>query len=271
MARRPTLKSLAYVAIRDAILSGSLPSGTPISEPRLQEMLGIGRTPIREALDQLAGENLVSLVPHKGAVVSGISVEDCWDVFLVREALEGLAAALAAQRIPPQQSQTLMAECQAFHRRLDDLELADFAAFGARLHRSIQEGARSPRLSQLLSTMQQQIARLGDYQLGAGGRARESFREHEAITAAIVARDPVAAERAMRFHVRRSAETAVSMLVGADRHAAAGGSAFGAGAVPAVAVSRWEECVPLGEGVEAEVDQACHCGVASTSLGPGTG
>ncbi|MHB1005370.1 MAG: GntR family transcriptional regulator [Chloroflexota bacterium] len=215
MARRPTLKSLAHNAIRDAVLSGRLPPGFPISEPQLQEMLGIGRTPIREALEQLAGENLVVLVPHKGAVVPAVKAEDLWDVFLVREALEGLAAALCAQRMPSEEIEALSNTYKDLEGRSSGLRRDELHAFGARLHHTIKIAARSPHLSQSLSAMNQQIARLGDYQFASGGRPWVSLREHGEIITAIAARDPEVAEAAMRRHVRHSAETAIQLLVGA--------------------------------------------------------
>ncbi|MHB1162504.1 MAG: GntR family transcriptional regulator [Chloroflexota bacterium] len=219
MTGKIPLKAVAYTAIRDAIVSGKLLPATPVSEAQLQEMLGISRTPIREALQRLAAENLVTLSPNKGAVVTSIGVEDCQDVFAVREMLEGLAASLAARRMPRSELDSLTEEYERLNtrRRPADPELVDF---GLRLHATIQRSSGSPRLTRLLALIKQEMERLGSYQLGVAGRIDQSFREHGEIVAALHSADPATAEAAMRRHVRHSAEAAVSLMLdaGTARH-----------------------------------------------------
>ena len=212
MTGRVSLKAVAYTAIRDAIISGKLSPATPVSEAQLQQMLAISRTPIREALQRLAAENLVTLSPNKGAVVTSIGVEDCQDAFAVREMLEGLATSLAARRMPRPELDSLAAEYERLGRLPSPPE-SDFVAFGLRLHATIQRTCGSPRLIHLLALIRQEMERLGSYQLKAPGRIKQSFSEHGEIIAVLRSADPARAEAAMRRHVRLSAEAALSLML----------------------------------------------------------
>jgi len=229
MTPRATLKSLAYTAIRDAIVSGKLSPATPLSEAELQQMLGMSRTPIREALQRLADEGLVTLTPHKGAVVTGTSVKDCQDVFYVREMLEGLAAALASRRMSDQLLDTLTAEYERVAALADAAGEREMISLGRGLHATILEASASPRLQRLMRLVGQEVDRLGTFQLRAKQRVVQAFHEHGEIIAALRARDAGAAEAAMRYHVRRSADTAVRLVLEAGHPVGSGtgeGAAF---------------------------------------------
>src|ERR1700730_9993320 len=111
----------AYLLIRDQIVTLKLAPGSVIEEAKLREELGLGRTPIREALQRLAHENLVSFVPHRGTFVSDINLTDLHRLTEVRTEMEGYAARLAADRATTSdrgQMQGLMAE-------LDTIDGAD--------------------------------------------------------------------------------------------------------------------------------------------------
>src|SRR4030088_1597012 len=104
---------VAYLRIRDRIVSLDMPPGSVVQEARLREELEIGRTPIREALQRLAHENLVRSVPHRGTFVTDINITDLHRLTEVRTELEGFAARLAAERATAPdraQMQALMTE-----------------------------------------------------------------------------------------------------------------------------------------------------------------
>src|SRR5438046_5049817 len=90
---------LAYVRILERIVSLEMPPGSVVNEARLQEELGIGRTPIREALQRLARENLVRSVPHRGTFVTDVNINDLARITEVRLVLEAHAARLAAEKL----------------------------------------------------------------------------------------------------------------------------------------------------------------------------
>ena len=96
--QRP-LRELVYLELKRKILTGEITADTRLMEINLSERMNVSRTPIRDAIRQLAKDGLVTIEPRRGAYVSKISIKDMVDVFEVREDLEGLAAYLAAQRI----------------------------------------------------------------------------------------------------------------------------------------------------------------------------
>lgn len=99
MKNDSSLRDQAYQSIRKKMLMGRLSAGSHISEPKLAKMLGIGRTPVREAIQQLQVEGLVERVPRRGTVVRVPKRIDFVDLYELREGLEGYAVALAAKRI----------------------------------------------------------------------------------------------------------------------------------------------------------------------------
>lgn len=99
-----TLERQAADAIREAVLSGFYPPGSRITELRLAADLGLSRGTIRGALQQLTYEGLVSLSPYKGWSVIALSARDAWEIYTLRNALEGLASRLVAETITPEKT-----------------------------------------------------------------------------------------------------------------------------------------------------------------------
>jgi len=130
----------AYLQIKEKIITVQMPPGSVIQEARLIQELGLGRTPIREALKQLQSENLVVVAPSRGMFVSDVAITDLQQIYEVRVELESLCARLAAQRITPEQLselKNLMAECRRSDR--DDKELV--LSLDRRFHQLMAESA----------------------------------------------------------------------------------------------------------------------------------
>src|SRR2546427_1570916 len=109
------LSEQAYLRIRDQIITLSLPPGSVIDEGRLRQQLGLGRTPIREALRRLSQEDLVAVIPNRGTFVAGITITDLAAVTEIRVELEGFAFRLAAERATPD-------ECAVFRDLIAELD-----------------------------------------------------------------------------------------------------------------------------------------------------
>ena len=140
----------AYTELRDRIVTLRLPPGTVLREDELMSELGIGRTPLREAVKRLALENLVAVQPRRGTSVSAVESADIQNITEVRAELEGYAAELAALRLDPE----TRASAEAL---LHDLESLDGPAdqevlmrLDERIHRFIWEAAQNPYLAQTL-------------------------------------------------------------------------------------------------------------------------
>lgn len=202
----------AYLALRRAILTGALPPGHRLVERELAAQLGISRTPVREALQKLEQEQLVARAGRRGLVVAGYSVDDVLETYDIRMALEGLATALAAERRTEEHLAELAALLNAMGTCLAGGEVTRYRQFHARFNEALFRCAGRPRLAQLLRSLEEQVAGLTDIAYRVPGRLEEAHREHEAIVAAIRARNPEAAEAAARHHLRRSRDVVLQVI-----------------------------------------------------------
>ncbi|GGG39619.1 GntR family transcriptional regulator [Caldovatus sediminis] len=211
-AGRGGLAAQAYASIRGIVLEGEYAPGDAISENELADRLGMSRTPVREALRALARDRLLDLVPGRGYFLPRYSAADLRELFELREVLEGLAARGAALRASEGEIQALRQLSEIYDSCRD---WRDRARHGAEFHARIAGAARNTRLTASLTGLAAQIALVRRSELRAfAGRGSEAAAEHRAILDAIAARDPDAAERAARAHVRRSHEGSLRAVIG---------------------------------------------------------
>jgi len=196
----------AYFAIRELIVTLELPPGGVVREPELTERLGIGRTPVREALRRLAQERLVEVFPRRGMFVTKVDVRDLARLCEVRLALEPEAARLAAERA----AQTDLAELRDVlaeldvRRRRDPRVLIDL---DERIHRAIYHASHNPYLAETLEQYYAHALRIWMVAL-ARTDIGAAVSGHHAVLEAVVRGDGARAARLMREHVE-SFETAV--------------------------------------------------------------
>jgi DNA-binding GntR family transcriptional regulator len=147
---RELLADRAYAELRDRIVTLRIAPGAPIDEDLLGSELGIGRTPVREAIKRLALENLVTVFPRRGTFASEINITDLADIADVRLQLEGHAAYRAAQRISdPQRAELDQLLDELDHSRgSDDIEA--LMELDARVHRFVHRCAGNPYLAETL-------------------------------------------------------------------------------------------------------------------------
>lgn len=189
----------AYLRIRDRIVCLDMPPGSVVEEARLRDELEIGRTPIREALQRLALENLVRSVPHRGTFVTDVNITDLARVTEVRVILEGHAARLAAER-------STAADREIIGDLLErlDVEVTDsreLMHLDQEIHRHIYRCARNAFLESTLERYFNLSLRLWYLVLDHGVRLREAVEEHVELLQAVRARDGQKAEECMRRHV----------------------------------------------------------------------
>jgi DNA-binding GntR family transcriptional regulator len=190
----------AYLRIRDRIVSLVMPPGSVVEEARLREELEIGRTPIREALQRLALENLVRSVPHRGTFVTDVNITDLARITEVRVVLEPHAARLAAERMPAADRasiQDLLGILEA-GGATDQRELM---RLDQRIHRQIYRAARNPFLENTLERYLNLSLRLWYLVVDQEVRLREAVAEHLDLLRAVLAGDASRAEESMRRHV----------------------------------------------------------------------
>lgn len=191
----------AYLLIRDQIVTLKLAPGSVIEEGRLRAELGLGRTPIREALQRLAHENLVSFVPHRGTFVCDINLTDLHRLTEVRLELEGYAARLAAERATAA-DRALMTALFTELDGIDESNVHDLMRLDQRIHRQVYQATRNTFLQAMLEESFNLSLRIWFLGLDRGIRLKEAVEEHRRLLDAIVSRDANQAEAVMRLHVR---------------------------------------------------------------------
>lgn len=198
----PSLADRAFDAIVDAISHGHIAPGSRIKEAEIARNLGISRGPLREALRRLESQRIVERKQNLGAYVTGLSEQGLNDLFDMREALEGAACGLAAQRM----SDEKLAELTAMFERHADQTVSQ----GEYVQSSkdddfhfliIQESGSRRIFDALCSDLYLQIRLYRYCSSSKPGRSLMALREHEDILRALQSRDRRKAEDAMRTHV----------------------------------------------------------------------
>ena len=203
-AAPPPLHAELATWLRRLIFSGELRAGDHIDERRLCDRYGVSRTPLREAIKVLAGEGLVCLRPNRGTTVTRLTCEEVGELFVVIEALHGLAGELACSRIDNAGIARIRAmheEMIELHRRGDETR---YATANRAVHLAIFEGAGNAILAEtnLMLDNRQQNAADGRWHMLS--RAPEAIEEHTRIVEALEARDSQRLIRAVRDHVAKS-------------------------------------------------------------------
>jgi len=200
-ADRYTLGGRVYNAIRDKILSGQYKESEELKENAVAAELGVSRTPVREALRQLELEGLVTIIPNKGAYVTGITKKDIHDIYIIRSYLEGLCAKWACENITEAQIEALeeilyLSDFHAGRGHYDQMVELD-----NKFHELIYKASGSKILNHVLSDFHQYVERVRKVTLSMPYRAEKSSKEHAAIVEAIKKRDGKLAEALATEHI----------------------------------------------------------------------
>ena len=153
------LRDVVFNTLRDAILTGKLLPGERLMENQLADKLGVSRTPVREALRMLELENLVELVPRKGAQVLDMSEKDIVDILEVRSALEGLATSLACKKMKREDLQKLKAMEADFEQAVSERNVERFVEIDEEFHDAIFESTENVKLIQMFRNLRIQLYR----------------------------------------------------------------------------------------------------------------
>jgi DNA-binding GntR family transcriptional regulator len=215
-----TIADRVYEQLRQAIVEGGIPPGSKISEPEMAARYGISRGPLREAMRRLESTHLVERRPNLGARVITLASEQLLEIYLVREALEGMAARLAAERMSDEAIEELK-DLMEQHRR--DVAREFWQAYFQKegdmdFHYRIVQGSGNQRLIGILCDDLYHLARMYRCQFGMGSeRARDALKEHELVVDAIADRDGELAEILMRRHIRASRRAVEARLAARPR------------------------------------------------------
>lgn len=199
-----SLREKAYEVIKNQIITGKLPPGSALNERELVAEIGVSRTPIREALNRLEKEHLVTITPQKGASVGTITPKVINDIYQLREVLE-------PQVISTVTPIFLEAELLDFHRRFSGLSSGEYdklAMLDMEFHRAIIHAFGNDYLNHLMENMYTQNERIRFLSLRLPKRVSESVAEHLTIIDHMLARDSKKAAAAMRSHLANGRQAA---------------------------------------------------------------
>jgi DNA-binding GntR family transcriptional regulator len=210
-----TLADRVFFKLRQAIVEGEIAAGSKISEPELAKTFGISRSSLREAISRLEACSLVTRKANVGARVADTSTEQLLEIFEIREALEGMAARLAATQMSELEIENLKELLISHENQLQEEQgKAYFQKAGdLDFHYRVIQGSKNARLIHLLcEDLYYQIRRYR-YQYGMRSqRATRAFIEHKYIVDAIESRDGELAETLMRSHIRQSKKNVENYL-----------------------------------------------------------
>lgn len=204
-----SLRGRVFNKIREDILEGKYKENDELKEIAIGEELGVSRTPVREAFRQLELEGLIQIVPNKGAYVTGITMNDVKDIYMIRSKLEGLCAGWACEHITHEQLEEMeeniyLAKFHAERGHFDQMAVLD-----SRFHELMYESCNSKMLEHLLKDFHQYVQRVRKKTLSTTERSLASNQEHQMIMEAIKAKNPEDAERLATIHINNAYDNMV--------------------------------------------------------------
>ena len=190
---------LAYERIKEMIITAKLPPGALLTEGELASQLGMGRMPVREAMQRLAQDDLVMIVPRKGSFVLPIQVEDLQKIFELRVTLECLSCQLAAERITDEELKKL----EAMFENVDSLDEGseEHVRIDRAFHRAIVAATRNEYLQRAVERTLNLAIRLLYVSGSRMAKVGEIAEEYRRVLDALRRRDGKAAAEAMRAHI----------------------------------------------------------------------
>jgi DNA-binding GntR family transcriptional regulator len=207
-----TLRMRVEDKLRSAISAGVFKPGQRLIERELCELTGVGRTSIREAVRQLEAEGLITSVPHRGPVVTRVSVEEARQLYAVRALLEGAAGRAFAERRPAEPL------AQMF-KSVGELEVAAKAGnrealikAKTRFYDALMRGCGNVFIQQMLTNLHNRVTMLRATSMTHPGRLQKSLKEIRNIADLIAAGDAAGAEKARIDHIHTASTVALAVL-----------------------------------------------------------
>jgi DNA-binding GntR family transcriptional regulator len=197
------------------VLNGELAPGTQILEQELAEMVGMSRTPVREALIRLQSDGLVEVVPRHGVRIVPMSLTDMHDIYMILVGLEPVAASLAAERgVSEEELAVLIRATEAMESALDRDDMEGWALADEEFHLAVMHQSGNSRLTAIVTNTWDQVhrARQLTIRLRHPNQPRRSVQEHFQLIEAIRNRDAVAAAEIFRDHRLRGVKEQLEVL-----------------------------------------------------------
>lgn len=212
-----TAAEKAYAILRSAVVGGALPPGTRLRADSLAQELGVSKTPVREALRKLEAEGLIAVEPRNGLIVKVLSEEQLVEMYYIREALEGMAARLAAENIGQMELASLRGQLADIEKSYANGDLKMMRSQIGDLLLVVFRASRSQRLYQLLKDMQDQVRQFTKSALPFEDRAAAALGYCRELVNVVSRRDGDEAERLARANRRQTLEFRLKLQRGQAR------------------------------------------------------
>jgi DNA-binding GntR family transcriptional regulator len=207
------LRQVAYDRLRDAIKHANLQPGDPISEVRISKAMGISRTPVREAIQQLAQEGLVQIIPGRAIMVAAPSIQEVLDAIHVRELLEPEVVRLTAQGISAETREILQTLMQEMERTAKAGDRSGWSVADVKWHEVLCGACPNQLLGQLVVQARDRIHRKSVHELVSDQYLVRGTEEHRHILEAIFAGQGETAQQLMLDHLKQVRENMFKRLV----------------------------------------------------------
>ena len=198
--------------LRTMLVEGRIAAGAKLNERELSERLQVSRTPLREAIKQLAAEGLVALLPHRGAVAIQLDEHEVAHSFELMAALEGLSGELAAQRISDAELQAIRAlhfeMLAAFTRR----DLSAYYRLNAQIHAAINAAAKNPVLARIYAQTNARLQALRFRSNQDERKWKRAVKEHSQMIDALAAHDAPAMRALLIAHLNNKRDVVLEMM-----------------------------------------------------------
>lgn len=197
------LRDIVFEKLKDMIVNGDLRPGERLMEIRLAEMLGVSRTPVREAIRKLELEGLVVMLPRKGAYVADISKKEIMDVLEIRAVLDKLATGLAAERMTKPEKEELKRVLASFEKNFKAANIEGMISDDIKFHEIIYAASKNERLQHIMNNLREQVMRFRIIYLKEIYRKNENLlNEHKQIVEAILSGDVQKAQNIAEEHIK---------------------------------------------------------------------
>lgn len=201
-------------SIRDSIIEGKIKPGERLMEPDVAKTLGVSRTPLREAFLQLESEGFLKVNPRKGALVTETSPKDAEETYIIKGALEAVAARLASDNINDKQIEELVSLNQKMEAiaQSNDKDYKTFLELNSVFHQKIYECSGNTKLIKMINTLRNQTLRYNYIFLSLLSHLDESVEEHYEIIEALKKRKPEEAESFIRKHNENARQMLINYI-----------------------------------------------------------
>jgi DNA-binding GntR family transcriptional regulator len=218
LSERRTMTDAVYEQLKTAIVELRIPPGEPLREAEIAQGLSVSKTPVREALARLEQDGLVELNSFRSALATEYTARDLQEIYELREIIEVAAARAAAESMSDQGLADLGRIATDCLRLNDEGAGPELVRLISEFDTVLFEEVRNRRIRAILANLAAHLTRIGLLTAGIPGRNAASVREHAQIYEAIERRDPEAAERFMRQHIRSVRDDQLRALDRAASH-----------------------------------------------------